>query len=397
MPQNLWNETAAQQHPELDGLVYRSNLLGSDRTVVNIYGGNTSAKLWAKNHLGQDVEVLWVKGSGSDVATITEKGFAGLRQAEITPLLARAQMSDEEMVAYLTQCTHAFDRPRQSIETLLHAFLPHKFIDHTHANPVLALCDQPNGEALCREVFGARVALEVAIGAGTQPCAIFGRLGDAAEQQQCVRCAADQLEQPLFTVLADFLHGVINGSLPRAGAVTEVHPAAQADGLLAQAAMGHAVGVILIDNRAPAVVDVQHRQRARHLALHHAQRRQQPQQRVAHPLRDRAVQRQQIVQAARRRIGRFQKLGGHRHALGFIRFKQDQAPPLLLHQRQLPGQVKRILHAGVHPLSRRRTVGMRGVAGQKDAVDAVVRRHAAVNRVLVHPQRFADAAARRAA
>ncbi len=91
MPQNLWNENAAQQRPELDGLVYRSNLLGSDRTVVNIYGGNTSAKLGTQNHLGQSVEVLWVKGSGSDVATITEKGFAGLRQAEITPLMARAQ------------------------------------------------------------------------------------------------------------------------------------------------------------------------------------------------------------------------------------------------------------------------------------------------------------------
>src|SRR5215213_176445 len=112
MPQNLWNETEAQKRPEIDGLVYRSNLLGSDRTVVNIYGGNTSAKLPAKNHLGQDVEVLWVKGSGSDVATITEKGFAGLRQAEIMPLIEREKMSDEEMAAYLTQCTHAFDRPR---------------------------------------------------------------------------------------------------------------------------------------------------------------------------------------------------------------------------------------------------------------------------------------------
>ena len=76
MPQNLWNETEAQKRPELGGLVYRSNLLGSDRAVVNIYGGNTSAKLTAKNHLGQDVEVLWVKGSGSDVATITRAGLS---------------------------------------------------------------------------------------------------------------------------------------------------------------------------------------------------------------------------------------------------------------------------------------------------------------------------------
>jgi len=157
MPQNLWNETAAQQRPELDGLVYRSNLLGSDRTVVNIYGGNTSAKLGVQNHLGQAVEVLWVKGSGSDVATITEKGFAGLRQAEITPLMARAQMSDAEMVAYLTQCTHAFDRPRQSIETLLHAFIPAKHVDHTHPDAVISLACTPNGRELCQAVWGERM------------------------------------------------------------------------------------------------------------------------------------------------------------------------------------------------------------------------------------------------
>ncbi len=157
MPQNLWNETEAQKQPAIDGLVYRSNLLGSDRTVVNIYGGNISAKLPAKNHLGQDVEILWVKGSGSDVATITEKGFAGLRQAEITPLMARAAMSDEEMVAYLTQCTHAFDRPRQSIETLLHAFTPAKHVDHTHPDAVISLACTPNGRELCQALWGERM------------------------------------------------------------------------------------------------------------------------------------------------------------------------------------------------------------------------------------------------
>ena len=88
MPRNLWNEEEAQKRPELDGLVYRSNLLGRDRRVVNVYGGNTSAKIMETDHLGRPVEVLWVKGSGSDVANITEQGFAGLRLAEITPLTA---------------------------------------------------------------------------------------------------------------------------------------------------------------------------------------------------------------------------------------------------------------------------------------------------------------------
>ncbi|MDQ3249254.1 MAG: class II aldolase/adducin family protein, partial [Chloroflexota bacterium] len=154
MPQNLWNASEAQQNPGLDGLVYRSNLLGRDRAVVNIYGGNTSAKLPGKNHLGQDVEVLWVKGSGSDVATIAEKGFAGLRLAEIMPLMARDSMSDEEMVTYLTACTHAFDRPRQSIETLLHAFTPARHVDHTHPDAVISLACTPNGRELCHELWG---------------------------------------------------------------------------------------------------------------------------------------------------------------------------------------------------------------------------------------------------
>lgn len=157
MPQNLWNETEYQQNPALAGLAYRSNLLGRDRAVVNIYGGNTSVKLKEINHLGQDVEVLWVKGSGSDVATITEKGFAGLRQAEILPLMQRDAMTDEEMVAYLTHCTHAFERPRQSIETLLHAFTPATHVDHTHPDAVISLACTPNGRDLCREIWGERM------------------------------------------------------------------------------------------------------------------------------------------------------------------------------------------------------------------------------------------------
>lgn len=157
MPQNLWNEADYQQNPALEGLVYRSNLLGADRSVVNIYGGNTSAKLMETNHLDQAVEVLWVKGSGSDVATITEQGFAGLRQAEIMPLMDRAEMSDEEMVAYLAHCVHAQGRPRQSIETLLHAFTPARHVDHTHPDAVISLACTPNGKELCQELWGERM------------------------------------------------------------------------------------------------------------------------------------------------------------------------------------------------------------------------------------------------
>ena len=108
----------------LASLVYRSRLLGLDRTVCNIYGGNTSAKSIETDHQGRGVEVLWVKGSGNDLATIGEDGFAGLRMSDILPLLGCDSMSDEEMVTYLAHALYALDRPRQSIETLLHGFNP---------------------------------------------------------------------------------------------------------------------------------------------------------------------------------------------------------------------------------------------------------------------------------
>ena len=79
MAANLWNDADAAGRRGLAALVYRSNLLGQDRTLVNIYGGNTSVKVREQDHLGRDIEVLWVKGSGSDLATITAAGFAGLK------------------------------------------------------------------------------------------------------------------------------------------------------------------------------------------------------------------------------------------------------------------------------------------------------------------------------
>lgn len=156
MPQHLWNDQEAQGNPELDGMVYRSNLLGRDRSVVNVYGGNTSAKLVQIDYLGYEVEVLWVKGSGSDVVNISERGFAGLRLDGILPLMGREAMSDEEMVEYLAHCTYALNRPRQSIEALLHAFTPARHVDHTHPDAVISLACTPNGEELCQELWGQR-------------------------------------------------------------------------------------------------------------------------------------------------------------------------------------------------------------------------------------------------
>lgn len=158
MPHNFWNDTAAARLPDLDGLVYRSNILGFDRAVVNIYGGNTSAKLTLTDHVGRQVEVLAVKASGSDVQTIKEHQFALLRLDEIEPLFQREAMSDEEMVAYLERTAFEPGRPRQSIETLLHAFVPHKHVDHTHPDAIISLMCVPDAEAEGRRVYGSRAA-----------------------------------------------------------------------------------------------------------------------------------------------------------------------------------------------------------------------------------------------
>lgn len=157
MVDNLWNsEKAKQLSSGLDELVYRSNLLGTDRRVCNIYGGNTSMKTTITDFRGREVEIMWVKGSGSDLGTMQAKHFTGLRMDDIRPLYERDDMSDEDMVAYLTHCMIDSNHPRMSIETLLHAFLPFKHVDHTHPDAIIGLCCADNGRELADEIFGDR-------------------------------------------------------------------------------------------------------------------------------------------------------------------------------------------------------------------------------------------------
>lgn len=158
MPANLWNQQEADKLPALAGLVYRSNLLGRDRSVINIYGGNTSAKIKMIDHVGREVEVLAVKASGSDVQTITGPQFALLKMEEILPLFGREKMTDEEMVEYLNRTAFEQGRPRQSIETLLHAFVPHPHVDHTHPDAIISLACTHDAEATARKVYGDRMA-----------------------------------------------------------------------------------------------------------------------------------------------------------------------------------------------------------------------------------------------
>ena len=157
MVQNLWNnEKASQLKKGLDELVYRSNLIGTDRAVCNWGGGNTSMKTIEKDFRGRDIEVMWVKGSGSDLATMKAYNFTGLKLEDIKPLIEREEMFDEEMVAYLSHCMIDSNHPRASIETLLHAFLPYKHVDHTHPDAIISICCADNGKQLAEEIYGNR-------------------------------------------------------------------------------------------------------------------------------------------------------------------------------------------------------------------------------------------------
>jgi rhamnulose-1-phosphate aldolase/alcohol dehydrogenase len=156
-PEDRWDANKGSLDV-LEALVVRSNLLGSDRAVANQGGGNTSAKGVVADHAGREQRVLWVKGSGTDLASITAAGFAALRLDEIGPLRERDAMDDAAMVEYLLRCALDPSSPRPSIETLLHAFIPAAHVDHTHPDAIIAMTSSPSGRGLAEEVFGEEAA-----------------------------------------------------------------------------------------------------------------------------------------------------------------------------------------------------------------------------------------------
>jgi rhamnose utilization protein RhaD (predicted bifunctional aldolase and dehydrogenase)/NAD(P)-dependent dehydrogenase (short-subunit alcohol dehydrogenase family) len=139
--------------------VYTTRLLGGEPRLVLHGGGNTSVKTMQRDLLGDEVEVLCVKGSGWDMGNIEPPGLPAVRLAPLRRLAALEALSDEDMVNFQRCNLLDASAPNPSVETLFHAFLPHKFIDHTHSAAVLALSDQPDGEAKCREVYGDRAAV----------------------------------------------------------------------------------------------------------------------------------------------------------------------------------------------------------------------------------------------
>jgi len=158
VPDQWVQAQAAGATSTLEEVLLASHLLGANRALANFGGGNTSAKGIATDHVGREVSAIWVKGSGSDLATMSASDFTELRLDEILPLLQRMEMSDEEMVAHLARCQLDPAAPRSSIETLLHAFIPAAHVHHTHPDAINALACARDGRQLIGECFGDSAA-----------------------------------------------------------------------------------------------------------------------------------------------------------------------------------------------------------------------------------------------
>ncbi len=157
---SLWNDKeAAQFKGDLSQRVYSSRLLGRDKSLVLHGGGNTSVKIRERNILGKEEDILYVKGSGWDLETIEPAGFSPVRLIHLLHLAELKTLSDPQMVNELkTHMTRA-SAPAPSIETILHAILPYKYVDHTHADAVVTVTNTVNGEQRVREIYGESVVI----------------------------------------------------------------------------------------------------------------------------------------------------------------------------------------------------------------------------------------------
>ncbi|WP_114011128.1 bifunctional rhamnulose-1-phosphate aldolase/short-chain dehydrogenase [Cohaesibacter intestini] len=155
-----WEEAAASGMTQSELLLYRSNLLGSDKRITNYGGGNTSAKVIETDPLtGEAVEILWVKGSGGDVGTIKMDGFATLYMEKLHALkgLYRGPEFEDEMVGYLPHCTFNLNPRAASIDTPLHAYVPKKHVDHMHPDAVIAIAATADSREITRKIYGDEI------------------------------------------------------------------------------------------------------------------------------------------------------------------------------------------------------------------------------------------------
>ena len=153
---SLWNDAeAARFRTDLELRVYTSRLLGRDASLVLHGGGNTSVKVRERSAVGEEEDILYVKGSGWDLETIEAAGFAPVRMAYLQKLARLETLTDPQMVNELATQVTRVGAPAPSVEAILHTILPHKYVDHTHADALLAITNTPDGERRAREVFGA--------------------------------------------------------------------------------------------------------------------------------------------------------------------------------------------------------------------------------------------------
>lgn len=158
--ENKWDTKQASSMSESEKLLYRSNLLGSDKRITNYGGGNTSAKVIETDPLtGSKVEVLWVKGSGGDVGSIKMDGFATLYMDKLNALrgIYRGVEFEDEMVGFLPHCTFNLNPRAASIDTPLHAYVPQKHVDHMHPDAIIAIAAAKDSKALTQQIFGDRI------------------------------------------------------------------------------------------------------------------------------------------------------------------------------------------------------------------------------------------------
>ncbi|MEZ5834747.1 MAG: bifunctional rhamnulose-1-phosphate aldolase/short-chain dehydrogenase [Geminicoccaceae bacterium] len=158
--ENRWDDALAHGMSEPELLLYRSNLLGSDKRITNYGGGNTSAKVKMADPLGGDeAEVLWVKGSGGDLGSMKLDGFATLYMAKLDTIktLYRGIEHEDEMVGYLPHCTFDLNPRAASIDTPLHAYLPYRHVDHMHPDAVIAIAASARSRELTRECYGDEI------------------------------------------------------------------------------------------------------------------------------------------------------------------------------------------------------------------------------------------------
>jgi rhamnose utilization protein RhaD (predicted bifunctional aldolase and dehydrogenase)/NAD(P)-dependent dehydrogenase (short-subunit alcohol dehydrogenase family) len=155
---SLWQDAeAAAFEGDLGARVYTSRLLGRDRSLVLHGGGNTSVKVAERDRFGGELTVLYVKGSGWDLELIEAAGFSPVRLDHVLKLARLDRLSDPDMVNELVTHMLRAGAPTPSIETILHGCMPFKFVDHTHADAVLAITNTPGGEARVRELYGGAV------------------------------------------------------------------------------------------------------------------------------------------------------------------------------------------------------------------------------------------------